>query len=105
KVNFGTILLTQADGTDKMLMALGFGMAFLNGLGLPSFTFLYGNIINAFADEKNMLDSVRDLALILIYIGLAIWASSYIYFTCSMILAERLGKKTRVAYLRAILNQ
>lgn len=63
KVTFGTILMTHADGTDKMLIALGFGMAAVNGLGLPSFTFLAGNIINAFAETDTMLDSVRRVAL------------------------------------------
>lgn len=85
-------------------MALGFGVAIINGVGLPSFTFLYGIVLNAFADSATMLEKIGKFSLILIYIGLAIWATSYIYFTCSMIVSERIGKKTRVAYLRAILN-
>lgn len=32
-------------------------------------------------------------------------ATSYIYFVFLVIMAERIGKKTRVAYLNAILKQ
>lgn len=96
--------MTQADGTDKLLMFISFSVAIINGLGLPSFTFLYGQIIDAFGDATTMLDNIKHMAIILLIIGGAIWITSYIYFTCSMILAERIGKKTRVAYLRAILN-
>lgn len=98
-------MMTHADGTDKFLIAVSLTMAIINGLGLPSFTFLYGNIINAFAEtSEDMLDSVKTLAIELTIIGVGVWITSYGYFACSMILAERIGKKTRVAYLRSILS-
>jgi hypothetical protein len=36
-------------------------------------------------------------------IGLFIWVTTYLYFTFLVIMSERVGRKTRVAYLRAIL--
>jgi hypothetical protein len=39
----------------------------------------------------------------MIYIGLAIWVTTYLYFTFLVIMSERVGKKTRVAYLKAVL--
>jgi ATP-binding cassette subfamily B (MDR/TAP) protein 1 len=106
KINLGTILMTQADGKDKFLITLSFIMAFITGAGLPSFTFLYGNIINAFGSDSadSMIDEISKLALILTVIGAIIWLTTYIYFVCGMILSERIGRKTKVAYLRAILN-
>ena len=37
-------------------------------------------------------------------IGLFIWVTTYLYFTFLVIMSERVGRKTRVAYLRAILQ-
>jgi hypothetical protein len=43
------------------------------------------------------------ISLTMIYIGLAIWVTTYLYFTFLVIMSERVGKKTRVAYLKAVL--
>ena len=50
KINYGTILFSQADKSDKILMALGFTMAILNGVGLPSFVFIFGDVVNSFSE-------------------------------------------------------
>ena len=47
-VPYSKILLTYADSTDKTLMALGYFTAIITGLGLPSFVFLFGDIIDDF---------------------------------------------------------
>jgi|LauGreDrversion4_2_1035121.scaffolds.fasta_scaffold141052_1 ABC-type multidrug transport system fused ATPase/permease subunit len=38
-------------------------------------------------------------------IGGFIWVTTYLYFTFLVIMSERVGRKTRVAYLKAILQQ
>jgi ABC-type multidrug transport system fused ATPase/permease subunit len=38
-------------------------------------------------------------------IGGFIWITTYLYFTFLVIMSERVGRKTRVAYLKAILQQ
>ena len=52
-----------------------------------------------------MLSVMSPLALKLTLIGAAMAATSYLYYVCLVIMAERVTKKTRVAYLRAILRQ
>jgi ABC-type multidrug transport system fused ATPase/permease subunit len=38
-------------------------------------------------------------------IGTAIWITSYFYYALLVIMAENVGQKTRVAYLKGILQQ
>jgi len=79
-------------------------MAIVTGLGLPSFVFLFGDIVDEFGDIKNIVDTIRPLAIELLIIGAIIWVTSYFYFTFLVIVSERLGRKTRIAYLKAILQ-
>jgi hypothetical protein len=46
QVSYFKILLTYADGFDKFLMCMGYFMAIATGVGLPSFVFLFGNIVD-----------------------------------------------------------
>lgn len=54
-VPYGKILMTYADGMDKLLMSLGYFFAILTGIGLPSFTYLFGSIINNFTDPTESI--------------------------------------------------
>lgn len=85
-------------------MTGGYTMSILTGLGLPSFVFLMGDIVNSSTGGGNFVDALSPTCLQLTIIGAAIWVSSYFYYAFLVIMAERIGKKTRVAYLRAILN-
>ena len=103
---YGQILTTFADRGDKTLIALGYTTAIVTGLGLPSFVFIFGDIINSFGpNSKNVVDAMRPIAIQMTAIGLFIWVTTYLYFTFLVIMSERVGRKTRVAYLRAILQQ
>ena len=97
-----------ADGTDKALFGVGIVASIITGLGLPSFVFLFGDIINTFGDPQHpdkMIKAINTIALEMTIIGLIIWFFSYFYFAFLVILSERIGQKTKVAYLRAILRQ
>lgn len=48
---------------------------------------------------------MNPLCLILTIIGGVVWVTSYLYYVFLIIMSERIGKKTRVAYLRSILKQ
>ena len=104
-VAYGKILLTYANGTDKILMAFGYFFAIVTGLGIPSFTYLFGDVINDFGGKESITDVINPLALTMTIIGGVMFVTSYIYFVFLVIMAERIGKKTRVAYLRSILQQ
>ena len=105
-VSYGKILWTYADGTDKFMIFIGYIMAIATGLGLPSFSYFFGDITNDFTSSNpdSLLDAMSSMALKLTIIATVVWATSYIYFVFLVIVAERLTKKTRVAYLRSILN-
>jgi len=97
--------MTYADRTDKILICLGYFFAIVTGLGIPSFTFLMGDVVVNFTDPtKSLSDAINPLALKFTIIGGVMFATSYLYFVFLVILAERIGKKTRVAYLSAVLK-
>jgi len=43
--------LTYADKKDKFLIGIGYFMSIATGLAMPSFVFLFGDIINGFGDS------------------------------------------------------
>jgi ATP-binding cassette, subfamily B (MDR/TAP), member 1 len=104
-VTYGKILLTYADRTDKILMVLGYFFSIVTGIGLPSFVFLFGDITDEFGNSFDIVDAIRPIAIELCIIGGVVWVTSYFYFVLLVIMSERIGMKTRVAYLRAILQQ
>jgi ATP-binding cassette, subfamily B (MDR/TAP), member 1 len=97
--------LTYADGVDKLLMVLGYLTAIITGIGLPSFVFLFGDIVDEFGKSGNIIKVITPICIELVIIGSIMWVTSYFYFTFLVIMSERLGRKTRIAYLRAILQQ
>ena len=84
-------------------MSFGYFTAVITGLGMPSFVFLFGDVVDSFGDFNNIVDKIRPVAIKLCIIGAFIWVTSYLYFTLLVMMSERIGKKTRVAYLKAIL--
>lgn len=50
---YSKILLTFADGKDKLLITLGYITAIATGAGLPSFVFIFGDIVNTFGPNQN----------------------------------------------------
>ncbi|CDW86367.1 abc transporter [Stylonychia lemnae] len=98
------ILLTYADKNDKILIAFGYIFSILTGVCLPSLVFLFGDIVNSFTDGK-ILEGIKPTCLQFTVIGIVIWITSYFYYALLVIMSQRVGQKTKVAYLRAILQQ
>ena len=84
-------------------MVLGYATAIITGAGLPSFVFLFGDVIDEFGGSTDIVEAIRPIVIELLVIGAFIWLTSYFYFAFLVIMSERLGRKTRVAYLKAIL--
>jgi hypothetical protein len=101
-VSYGKILTTYAEPTDKYLMAFGYFSAIATGIAMPSFVFIMGDILNSFGD--NALEAIKRQCLIMVYIGLAVWVTSYFYYASLVAMAERVGRKTKINYLKAILS-
>lgn len=101
-------LYTFASGSDKALMYTGWLSACITGAGLPSFSFLIGDIIDAFGpatDVDSTVKTVGKMSLIFTLIGIALWFFSFIMYSFLLLFSERVVKKTRTKYLEAILRQ
>lgn len=73
---------------------------------MPAISYLFGSITNSFTDPtESITDKINPLALQMTIIGGVMFLTAYLYFVFLVIMAERIAKKTRVAYLRSILNQ
>ena len=90
-------------------MYIGFFSSAITGLGMPSFVFLIGNVIDSFdpyrTTKESMLDTISEMSLIFSCVGVGIWITSYISYASLLMFSERVIKKTRVKYLEAILRQ
>jgi ATP-binding cassette subfamily B (MDR/TAP) protein 1 len=86
-------------------MILGYFASIVTGVGLPSFVFLIGDIVDEFGKSGNIIKVITPICIELVIIGAIMWVTSYLYFTFLVIMSERLGRKTRIAYLRAVLQQ
>jgi hypothetical protein len=71
--------------------------------------FLLGDVLDSFASADNssaeeMLDKISFLSILFIVIGAGTWIAAYFSQAFLLIFSERVTKKIRVAYVRAILN-
>ena len=99
-------LYTFAERKDKILMAFGWMSACITGCGMPSFVFLIGNIIDSFkptTKDEDTLETISQMSLIFTLVGIAVWFFSYIMYSFLLLFSERVVRKTRVNYLKAIL--
>ena len=102
-------LYSLASPSDRVLMVIGWISSSIAGLGMPSFVFLIGNVIDSFDPSKNtpdeMLSTISLMSLIFLCVGIAIWIFSYINFSFLLMSSERTATKIRVAYLESLLKQ
>jgi ATP-binding cassette subfamily B (MDR/TAP) protein 1 len=107
-VPYGKLVWTFADSSDRFFWIAGVIASALCGMGLPSFVFLFGDITDSFEggmDPVAILDAIKRVSMILSIIGGVILLGSYMFYVFLTIASERIGAKTKVAYLKSILNQ
>ncbi len=107
-VPYGKLVWTFADSSDRFFWITGVVASALCGMGLPSFVFLFGDIADSFEGNMNpeeILKAIKRVSMILSIIGGVILLGSYLFYVFLTIASERIGAKTKVAYLRSILNQ
>lgn len=101
-------LYSVATANDKILLYIGWLAAALTGFGLPSFILLLGDVIDSFGSStKNkyeQLDEIKKITIIITFIGVGIWITSYIFYGFLLLFSEKVARRTKVAYLRAILK-
>ena len=103
-VPYSKILLTYANRTDKILMVIGYFFAIASGLGTPSFAYLLGDVMVNFTDPNlDLIKGITPVIIRFVIVGCIMFCTAYFYYVFLAIMAERISKKTRVAYLKAIL--
>ena len=101
-------LYCLADKSDMLLMYIGWFSAMVTGCGMPSFVFLIGNVIDSFKPTTSVEDTIatiNQMSLIFTCVGIAVWIFSYFMYSLLLLFSERVVKKTRTKYLKAILRQ
>lgn len=89
-----------------VLYVLGCILSALSGAGLPSFVFIIGYIIDSFnptTPPDEMMDMIELMAIIFVVIGAGLWIVTFCYYSFFIQFSERVSKKIKIAYLRAIL--
>mmetsp|Transcript_21964 Transcript_21964/g.16313 ORF Transcript_21964/g.16313 Transcript_21964/m.16313 type:complete len:100 (+) Transcript_21964:203-502(+) len=89
-------------------MVVGWFFAGLAGLGMPSFVFLMGEILDAYSpyiEAKEMEDTINRTCLAMLLIGVYLAITNYFYFSSLLSFSERVSNKMRIRYLQAILQQ
>lgn len=101
-------LYTFATSSDKVLMYVGWLSASLTGFGMPSFVFLIGEVIDSFKPTtkvEDTLDIISRICLIFTLVGIGIWAFAFVMYSFLLLFSERVTRRTRTQYLKAILSQ
>ncbi|MCO5550177.1 hypothetical protein L7F22_003659 [Adiantum nelumboides] len=102
-------LFSFADGLDYVLILLGTVGSLAHGASLPVFFLYFGNLVNGFGayqnDPAKMVAEVGQFSLYFVYVGVAVFISSWAEVACWMHTGERQAIKMRVKYLEAILRQ
>lgn len=102
-------LYSLASTSDNTLRWIGWISSMIAGLGMPSFVFLIGDVIDSFNIEttspEDMLDTISLMSLIFTCVGFAVWITCYISYAFLLMFSERVARKTRIRYLEAIIRQ
>jgi hypothetical protein len=75
---------------------IGAAAALITGVGLPASIFLFGNVLNSFAQLtptgiEHMVNTVKKIALVFTVIGIIVWFTAYIYFSFLLIFSQRVA--------------
>lgn len=86
------------------LLFFGYLMTLASGIIGPTFVVIQGKFLDSFDTSPADIAAMRHLCLIFFIIGLMLWLTFYFYFTFLVILATRIGTKTKIAYFKAVLR-
>lgn len=76
-------LMSLATPAEKTMMVFGHIFSAITGASLPVFSFLMGNVFDSFGpatSREEQMDTVRNITIIFVFIGIGVWVCSYIYW-------------------------
>ena len=101
-VDFKKLIFTYANQNDLVWFYSGHFFAALAGVALPTFTFMFGDIVNGIGtnDDSGVIEQSKRM----LYIGVGVFFAAWWYVAFLSVFSERIMLKTKVQYLRAILH-
>ncbi|RHZ65785.1 hypothetical protein Glove_311g54 [Diversispora epigaea] len=105
-------LYTFATKKDWLLMFIGLVTSGVTGATLPLLTIIFGKMIDYFTrfqlhtiGSDEFTSEINHYTLIFLYLGILTFFATYIYMAAWVYTGERITRKIREKYLRAILRQ
>ncbi|KAL5700605.1 ABC-type xenobiotic transporter [Ranunculus cassubicifolius] len=101
-------LFSFADSKDVLLMMIGTVASVANGMSLPVMTLFLGDAIDAFGQNDNNTNTLREVSKIslkFVYLAIGAGIASTFQVACWMITGERQAARMRSLYLKTILRQ
>ncbi|XP_030947834.1 ABC transporter B family member 4-like isoform X17 [Quercus lobata] len=79
--------------------------AIANGLGSPLMTIVFGDLIDSFGNNKNLVHEVSKISLKFVYLAVGIGFAAFLEVTCWMVTGVRQAARIRGLYLKTMLRQ
>ena len=99
-------MFKYADRLDVFLMIVGAACAFIAGAGMPAFSEVLGRLLQELIDAPDDIDKkMTDLAVIMVYIGVALFVMSFFQVFCWMLAGQRQVARIRLRFFEAVLRQ
>ncbi|CAB4414464.1 unnamed protein product [Rhizophagus irregularis] len=105
-------LYSHATKQDWILMIFGLICATISGIIVPFMTVLFGQLIDSFSqfqtrkiDKIEFLDKANYFTLLFVYFAIVAFFTNYFYMACWVATGERITRRIREQYFRAILRQ
>ncbi|KAI8344471.1 p-glycoprotein [Chlamydoabsidia padenii] len=102
-------LFRFANGWDLILISLGLVCSIATGALLPVTILIFGKYLNVLltniTDPSQLVDETLPVILVLVYLGIGLFAAAYISQSAWMISGESQTRRIRIKYLNSILRQ
>lgn len=72
---------------------------------MPLFALLWGDMLDSFKSQAEMVNQTLNMLLLFIYIGIAVFVSGWIMIGAWLITGERQSIECRKQYLKSLLRQ
>jgi hypothetical protein len=98
-------LYRYADSTDLIMLAASFFFSACSGLVMPSFSLIFGDLLNSFNTQEALLDAVTQNSYWFLAVGAGAFFCAWAGIGMNMMVAERQAQRLREAYMAAVLRQ
>jgi len=100
-------LISYSSGGEKCQMFCGWAAAIFCGLVMPIWAVMLGSLFDASVakTKEQMWLETKISCLVIVCSGFLTWTMAFTYFSILLIFAEKVSRRIRVAYLKAIFSQ